>query len=144
MTKFVMRTDFFVVLKRSLVFLFKCFTLLKFLTLLFNSSPLVERNHWTKKQQVRQRRLFIMLLKTKLRKRSRYLRGVSHPVCYDDLLPAKKTNYSHVEWFSNSKPPSGSFSISKALSQNELNMIESSIISSVRNIISEADNNLES
>lgn len=68
-----------------------------------------------------------------------YLRGVSHPVCYDDILPAVKTNYSDVKWSSNSKPKSGLFSIIKELSQNELKTMESTIMSSVINIVSEAE-----
>lgn len=67
-----------------------------------------------------------------------FLRGITHPTCYNDLLPAAKTNYKSVEW-QDKQPASNLFSMDvKTLTKEEKICLELAIKAHVIAVIQEA------
>lgn len=67
-----------------------------------------------------------------------FLRGITQPTSYNDLLPAGKTNYKSVEW-QGKQPASNLFSMDvKSLTKEEKICLELSIKAHVIAVIQEA------
>lgn len=93
--------------------------------------------------EVAKKRTFeIFLLEAKqafVKFRVLFLRGISLPTCYDDLLPAGKTNYACVDWHEKQRPASNLFSMDvKTLTKEEKKGVELSIKAYVIAVIEEA------